>query len=235
MARIVFCSALPQEIQFLGRRLGIRIPGRGPVCIEHAIPGGPVVTLAVSGIGRERMSRLLSALNRQPVDLWISVGFAGGLDPHLRTGDLLEGTAVRTAEGDLGSFSKEGRLEKASSSILYCSNRIISTPLEKRELYEQAGAAAVDMESAEVAKHARSRGEPFTWIRVISDTAEEGIPPVLPQCIGANGFPSARAALRVLIKHPLSLPLLLRHARRSRRCGRLLADRALPWLERFET
>ncbi|MFB3787752.1 MAG: hypothetical protein ACE15F_15435 [bacterium] len=180
------------------------------------------------------MNRLLSTLDYQSVDCWISLGFAGGLAPDLKTGDILEGSTVRTPQGDIRASATGSREEKASSPLLYCAECVISTPREKRELYVKTGASAVDLESAAVAEHAGNRCEPFAWIRVISDAADEVVPPVLSQSIGEDGFPSTRAAVRVLAKQPWHLPLLLRHARRSHRCGMLLAVSATRWLERFE-
>lgn len=233
MVRIVFCSALPQEIQFLGRWLGVRIPSYGPWTIQEKTVFGQAVILAVSGMGRERMSRLLSALGDQPVDYWISLGYAGGLDPVLKAGDILEGTTVRTRRGDILAYGQGEKVLAAGSPILVCAEEVILTPQEKWELHERTGGMAVDMESAAVAAHASSRQEPFVWIRVISDAVTETVPPVLLQCVDSEGFPSVRAAIRGLVRNPFGMPVLVRHAWRSRRYGQRLAERAMRWLERF--
>ncbi len=67
------------------------------------------------------------------------------------------------------------------------SDKIVSTPTEKAELFRQTGALAVDMESDRVRKWAGENGIPFIGIRAISDTADEALDPAVVGLVDEMG------------------------------------------------
>jgi hypothetical protein len=147
------------------------------------------------------------------------------LNPALALHTCLAGGDVISADGELfaSDFSSYSTPFQPHS-ILYCHPHAVSSVEEKAELFQQTGADAVDMESGAVARHAQGRGEVFAWVKVISDRADERLPAALLECMGRDGFPSTAASLRLVLKRPWLLPVLLRMGVRAGRQGGLLAD-----------
>lgn len=235
MKSIVFCSALPQEIKPLCRRLRIPAPNpQNPVIIGKTVDGC-AVRMAVSGVGRDRMSARIQQIPKTSNLTWVSIGFAGALSPDLAAGDCIIGHTVACLEGTTYAFQHQSVGEIRETDVLLCSDRVIRTPEEKQTLHRKTGAMAVDMESAAIAQYAQQRGESFTWIRVISDTVYETVSPAAMDCIGPDGFPSTTLALKTLLMNPRVLPEFLRLAIRSGKCASRLAEAVLPWMLLFHS
>lgn len=230
MNPIVLCAALPQEVKPLCRRLGIIVPSAKRSIVEGISLDGCSVRVAVSGMGHNRMARLIQSMSHGPVLCWVSLGYAGGLSPDLAVGDCIVGHSVVSEEGVVSSLNSPSQGESCLSDSLYCSAEAVCTPEEKYNLYRRTGAVAVDMESLAIVRVAQARGEPFTWIRVISDAAHETIPPALAQCIGSNGFPDLSAGVKTVFLNPSLLPFMIRMGIRSGTCATRLAEAVLPWM-----
>jgi adenosylhomocysteine nucleosidase len=89
------------------------------------------------------------------------------------------------------------------------SDRIVATVGEKHLLYQQTGALAVDMESHIAARVAARHGLPFAALRVISDRADEALPPAALVGMRSDGGMALGAVLASLARHPGQLPALL--------------------------
>ena len=99
----------------------------------------------------------------------LTCGFAGGLDPALKIGDVIfEPQDVSSHEKRLHAGASPGKF--------FCADRIASTAAEKKKLRAETGADAVEMESAPIHAVCRERGIPCATVRVISDTASEDLP-----------------------------------------------------------
>ncbi len=223
MKRIVFCAALPNELKAFCREWGMPVPSK-KVPVRESVSSDISVTVCVSGMGREKMQNRLDSIQIDSASCWVSVGFAGALKNEYAVGDCLEGNAVclpsgETLDADPPSFLHESALSRR----LVCVDEIVASDTEKRELFDRTQADAVDMESAAVAEHARSRAEPFAWIRVISDSLTDDMPRELAGCIGEDGFPSPFSALRVLAFKPALWPTVIRLGLQSHRLSTYLA------------
>lgn len=231
-ACLVLCAALPLEVKALCQRLGVPCPAQAGGSVEARLSRGGLVRILVSGVGQRRMREALRSLGEdQPVAAWLSVGLAGGLEPDLRAGDCVmggevvcghEGEAVSTPAW-LGSGCRR--------DLLLCVETPVASVEEKAQAHLRTGADAVDMESAAVAQWAAERGEPFGFVRIISDAADEPLDPAVLQCLNRQGMPSAGAAMRLLLKRPRLLPTLIQMGRRSQRCSQRLAVQLLALLE----
>ena len=144
----------------------------------------------------------------------ISTGFCGALDPALRLGDV-----VVSADATVTSPLPFVR------GPLHSVDRVAVTAAEKRELRSLSGAAAVEMEAAAVEQKAREWGIPFSYIRVVSDTAHGDLPLDFNHYRDAQGnFSRTRIALAALARPFSVLPELLAFDRQCQRAAHSLGD-----------
>lgn len=138
--------------------------------------GGVRVAWCVAGVGREaarRAARLLIDGHRPR--LLVSAGFAGGLDPALSRGAVVEPARVR-GESETAALLPLAAAGQGNGTLVTV-DRIVRTPVEKAALAAATGAAVVDMETLAVAEVAAEAGLPCRSIRVISDAAGDELPP----------------------------------------------------------
>lgn len=202
---------------------------------EARIAEGSPGVKAVAGGGDE--TQLAELIERALVDGargLISFGIAGALQPGLKPGMCVVGTAV-LSEGQ--KFDVDGAwtdrlsaaLPKARRETVFGSSRAVGEVDAKTALYRATGAAAVDMESHVVARIATAHGLPFAILRVIADSAEQRLPPAAVNGMKSDGTPDIVAVLKSLGYEPGQLPDLMRTAFAARhamaelfRCHRLL-------------
>jgi hypothetical protein len=98
------------------------------------------------------------------------------------------------------------------------SDTIIATAAQKQVLHAETGALAVDMESHIAARVAARHNLPFAIVRVISDSANEALPPAALVGMRPDGSMALGAVLASLARNPAQLPALIRtgiHAGRA--------------------
>lgn len=142
------------------------------------------LAVAQSGTGRRAARRAAEALilGHRP-RLVVAAGFAGGLAPELRRGDVLLATSVAAADAEPLAIKLNIAPEALAATPgvhvgrLITVDQVVCRPEAKRALGEQSGAVAVDMESWAVADVCRQSRTPFLAVRVISDAADEELPP----------------------------------------------------------
>jgi len=118
----------------------------------------------------------------------LTCGFAGGLNPELKLGEVVFELTNRRDEFHASQTELEIR-DSWNSSLremllaagakpakIFCADRIATTIAEKKKLRDETGADAVEMESAAIHAVCRERGIPCATVRVISDTANEDLP-----------------------------------------------------------
>jgi len=125
-------------------------------------------------------------------DLVLTCGFAGGLNPELKLGEVIfeipssssRRESAQTEVGNqlepihVGCYEIKDKLvaARAKPAKIFCADRIATTVAEKKKLRDETGADAVEMESAAIHVVCRERGIPCATVRVISDTANEDLP-----------------------------------------------------------
>jgi len=140
--------------------------------IAAAHPG--VFTL-VTGIGRRNAGQ--SVRNFLPScspGLVLTCGFAGGLGPDLKIGDVVFELASPAAS--FQELAEKLSAAGAKPVKFFCADRIATTAAEKQKLRAETGADAVEMESAAIHAVCAERGIPCATVRVISDPASEDLP-----------------------------------------------------------
>jgi len=108
--------------------------------------------------------------------LVLTCGFAGGLNPELKLGDVV----FELSDPQLPSANSQLQAKLlaagAKPAQIFCADRIATTVAEKKKLRAETGADAVEMESAAIQAVCAERGIPCATVRVISDTANEDLP-----------------------------------------------------------
>jgi nucleoside phosphorylase len=135
----------------------------------------PGVATLIVGIGRENAEKSVRAFlaggTLAPPSLVMTCGFAGGLNPDLKLGEVV----FQIGDGKL-EIGNALLAAGAKSARFFCADRIATTVAEKQALRAQTGADAVEMESAAIHAVCAERGIPCATVRVISDTAHEDLP-----------------------------------------------------------
>ena len=140
--------------------------------------GKPDISVLIVGIGRQNAGKsvrtFLAGVKGAPPELVITCGFAGGLNPDLKIGDVV----YEAPEPSTFNPQPLTRLTAAGARAakFFCADRIATTVAEKSTLRAETGADVVEMESAAIHAVCRERGIPCVTVRVISDTAHEDLP-----------------------------------------------------------
>ncbi|WP_188609077.1 phosphorylase family protein [Chelatococcus reniformis] len=155
----------------------------------------------------------LGALPARP-DLVVSFGLCGGLDPALRSGDLVVGTTVAAAGTTLASQEGLGRVlvrrlaslgQPARLGVVAAVDAPVLTWRDKARLREATGAIAVDMESLVAARFAAECGLPFVVLRAVSDPADRDLPPLVLKAVGADGRLDLKVVAAAVARSPAQI------------------------------
>ncbi len=186
---------------------------------------GSGVVVMETGVGAPRVRRAVEWALSEPVFLdvvlvprvVICAGFAGALSDELGVGDVFVPNAVVDSDG-----CRWPTMMRGSHGTLLTLPRMVGDPAEKRRLGEQYGAAAVDMESAAVARVCDEHGVPFGCVRVISDDVETALSPRLTTLLAGERVSPVRASAALLRSPALGVEFW-RLARNTRFAARRLA------------
>jgi adenosylhomocysteine nucleosidase len=172
----------------------------------------------VTGMGPRNARRVAeAALAAETCEFVVTAGLAGGLDPALRTGDL-----VFDADADFPRMEALRRTTAREGRFLTV-ERVVATAAAKAALRRETGADAVDMESAAIRQVCRARGIPSATLRVISDGADEDLPIDLGDLLTADDRVDFARVAFSLLRSPTKIPALVRLYESMGRAGERLA------------
>jgi adenosylhomocysteine nucleosidase len=185
---------------------------------EARIAAGPGLTVICSSSDPQQLRELLTVFDPSTIRGVVSFGIAGGLDPTLKSGDVVVATEVLAGDARwlagltlsdelLASFPLGGR--RVIRAGLAGVEQVIAARAGKAALRSETGAAAVDMESHIAAAYAAETGLPFAALRVISDPATRALPPLAMAAIKPNGDIDLGKVLRGLARNPFTLRALV--------------------------
>lgn len=209
MPSIGIVVALPAEARSLvRRRLGFES--------LHALPGGHWLT--VSGAGPERAHAAGARLIERRVSGLISWGCAAALVDSLQPGHLVLAETVVDETGDWHATDpvwRERLARNLPSEVnvhggpLQGSRQVVDSRAAKAALHAATGHAAVDMESAAIARLARRHTLPFLAVRAIADDAAMALPDAVLRALNPRGDVRMTTLLGQLARRPGQLGELL--------------------------
>jgi adenosylhomocysteine nucleosidase len=181
---------------------------------EARIAAGPGMAVICSSSDPQQLRALLTVFDPTTIRGVISFGVAGGLDPTLKSGDVVVATEVMA--GDARWLAGLTLNEDLIASVALGGRRIVRGRLAgaeevvvarhvKAALHSETGAAAVDMESHIAADYAAKAGLPFAALRVVSDPAHRALPSLAMAAIKPNGDIDLRKIMRSVVRNPMTL------------------------------
>ena len=185
---------------------------------EARIAAGPGMIVICSSSDPQQLRALLATLDSSTFRGVISFGVAGGLDPSLKSGDVVVATEVLAGDTRFlaGLALNEELIARAAlrrrrvvRGGLAGVEQVIAATACKAALHSETGAAAVDMESHIAAAYAAKAGLPFAALRVISDPASRALPALAKSAIKPNGDIDLGKVLRGVARNPTSLRALV--------------------------
>ena len=189
---------------------------------EARIAAGPGMSVICSSSNPHQLRSILKSIDHAEFCGIVSFGVAGGLDPALRSGDIVVATEVVSKDtrwqaeaaftGGLITHADLGR-RQVTRGILAGVEEVIVGPQGKAELRAKTGAAAVDMESHIAAHYACDKGLPFAALRVISDPASRALPALAQNALKPCGNIDPWKVMKGIARNPTAIPSLMSTAR----------------------
>lgn len=174
------------------------------------------IRAVIGGGDAARLDQDLAEMAGKFPGIILSCGIAGALAPSLQPGDVvIDGNVILVDR-------LEKALPHAHRGEIVGNDAIAATVGEKRVLRERTGAIAVDMESHVAARVATRKGLPFAALRVISDRADDDLPPAALVGMRPDGGMALGAVLTSLARNPRQLPALIRTGRQADQAFRSL-------------
>ncbi len=180
---------------------------------------GDAIILAYSGAGADNAQTASELLLAQGATHLISWGCAAALSESLKPGDLVLADNLIDAEHnqiaiDPGwhRYTKNllSSTLKINTGSLVESNSIVANAQDKKHLYKQTGAIALDMESIAVAKVAHKNNLPFLAIRAIADPVSMDLPKAINHSLNNEGDIVLSKLLLYVALHPTELSGLIK-------------------------
>jgi len=188
-----------------------------------------------TGIGAENAGRALRrALQRARPQAVFGIGFAGGLSPQFRVGDLvvarsIEGSSPSAVSAELLAAAERIRLEGPAIHFgtLLTVNEVIGTSMHKKSLAaslppQQVG--CVDMESSAIALVCSEFRLPCLIVRCVTDTLDEDLPIDFNSYRRSNGTIDSKRVLLSSFGSLQAVAGLWQLRKRSKLCAENLAS-----------
>jgi len=178
----------------------------------------------LTGIGREnaeRATRNFLAAHRPP--LLMTCGFAGGLAPELKIGDVIF-EILSNGSDVYASVRSKLAAAGARETKIFCADRIATTVADKKKLKEETGADAAEMESGAVQALCGTQGIPCVTVRVISDTADQDLPLDFNKFLTPDKSMDMSKLMMAVAKAPWKMGALMELQKNTKLAAQRLAD-----------
>jgi adenosylhomocysteine nucleosidase len=199
---------------------------------EARIAEGDGLTVVCSGSSPRQLRHQMAGLDARGLRGIVSFGVAGGLDPDLKSGDVVIATEVisgntrwqaQAPSDDVLTSLQIPNGARIVTRALAGSEDVVLGQAGKAALRDRTGAAAVDMESHIAAAFARDNDLPFAAVRVISDPASRALPKLAMDALKPDGQVDIWKVLRGIALDPMAIPALVFAGRDFNRALRSLS------------
>jgi adenosylhomocysteine nucleosidase len=216
--------ATTPEATLLSRRLRLQWRERSAAgSVWYGTLYGHDIVLMCGGIGPQRATQAAAWLvHHYALRGMLSVGFAGGLQTHLATGDAILATKVLAHFGSLATrdvsaaqaivpYADWLHIATVAAAqaglvsyrgLVWSVDTMLAHATAKQCLGQQSGALAVDMESYSIGQVATQAHLPFGMLRTIFDTAGEDCLFSPEACMTPDGVLQPHRLLAHLGSHP---------------------------------
>jgi nucleoside phosphorylase len=188
---------------------------------------GDKVHVFLTGIGRENAEKATRTFlaGHKPA-LLITCGFAGGLIPELKIGDVIFEIPSNGGAGIDAYAAVRSKLTAAGAKEvkIFCADRIATTAGDKKKLREETGADAAEMESGAVRTVCGEHGVSCVTVRVISDTAEEDLPMDFNKFLTEDKRMDMSKLMMAVAKAPWKMGALMELQKNTKLAAQRLAD-----------
>lgn len=182
---------------------------------------GERVPVFFTGIGRFNAEKAVrDYLKNQSPGLLFTCGFAGGLEPGLKVGDVVYELSVNIGDSLKAKLTAAG----ARPAKIVCVDKIATTAKEKQALRGQTGADAAEMESGAVQAICRERGIACVTVRVISDAADEDLPLDFNQFLTPDKTLDMGKLMMAVAKAPWKMGALMDLQKKTKVAAQQLAE-----------
>ena len=185
--------------------------------------GQQQVHIVHTGVGETvARTRLNQYLENNSPSLLISSGFAGATRSNYQLGDLI---LAQNFSDPILLAKAQAVLRDAHAVVGWTANKIVNSPEEREQIWNQHQAVVVDMETKVVADICVQRRVPMLSLRVLSDTPRDPIR--LPSDVLFDVHRQRTPMLRLfgyLVTHPSSIPELVRFSGQITHIRRRLTD-----------
>ena len=234
---IALTFALPQESTALVALLrGRQMVESGPLPVLRGSVAACEIMVLHHGIGAAcSEARVARFLNLHRPEILISSGFAGGLDPGLRVGDIV--FAENFSDPALIDKMRRVKPEEARAQFGALTTQPLAaeTVAAKARLFRETGALAVDMETAGIRALCEQSGVRMLSVRAISDTAAQRLPVPFPDWFDAKRqTPRIGGLLWFLAQHPGTIAEFARFASGTFRARQSLGSCLVQVVEALE-
>jgi adenosylhomocysteine nucleosidase len=176
------------------------------------------VQLLITGMGNKNAKdAFLQSLSVALPRLVLTCGFAGGLDPDLKCGEVICET------DDSAGLQRALAQSGMRAARFHCADSVAVTAATKLDLRRQTGADSVEMESGAIRAIAREKGIPSATLRVILDTAGEDLPLDFNRLMTPDMRMDSVKLCLSLARAPGKIPELIRFGKRTQMAARALA------------
>ncbi len=163
-------------------------------------------------MGEDNARIAAQTLLEQNVSALVSWGTAGALAENIQSGDLLLVDSIVASDGNTYSFDAEWNKHIANElcytslnihhGMIVHTQQVLATADDKKRLYGETHALAVDMESLAIAQIANNEKLPCVSIRAIVDEASQCIPEAVLKNTDIFGRPAMFPLFSSVLRNP---------------------------------
>jgi adenosylhomocysteine nucleosidase len=218
MTRVAIIAAMPGELKPLVRTWPHSTRGNTHFWAQRTEEEEWIA--ACAGAGLDAATRAFAGIeDGGPIDLVLSIGWAGALTP-----DIAPGSAHNCAGVIDARTGERFRCDAGAGPLWLATGPRVADEPEKRRLATTYKASLVDMEAAAIARLAAMRSIPFYAIKGVSDSLHAKLPD-FNRFIDVNGqFQTPKLVLFALLR-PWIWPALLQMGENSRKASQRIAER----------